>query len=190
MKSLFVIMTFSSCFTAANILAAPPNSSPAEQAKPAFSFADVKYFHRWSKDDQHEFTPADQENLEAWTDMVTINQYRKATDAESLAKMANAVQENYKQANGKIVRTTSIPRTKDKPAEHLIVVIFGRPNFYEIAFARFKMHDGKGASIVYSHRFYGKDASDKMRDWIARNGQSTEKNLMAWGKMPTLEGPK
>lgn len=167
--------------------AADSEPAKSEKEEAAFSFADVKYFHRWSQGDQHEFTPAGQEDLEAWKDMVTIWQYRKATDGEALANVANTVLENYKEAKGRVLRTTSVPRTKDKPAEHLTVVIFGRPEFYEVAFARFKMHDGMGASIIYSHRTYGKDAGDKIRDWLAKNGEATEKSLMKWDSIPKLE---
>src|SRR5262245_40850418 len=62
----------------------------------AFSFADVKYFHRFTTNDQHEYTPAAQEDLNAWKDMVTIRYYRKAKDDGALAAIANATLENYK----------------------------------------------------------------------------------------------
>ena len=39
----------------------------------AFAFKGVEYFHRWSQADQHEFTPAKQEDLDRWADMITIN---------------------------------------------------------------------------------------------------------------------
>jgi hypothetical protein len=35
--------------------------------KRAFIFGGVDYFHRWSKNSQHEFTPAGQEDLEKWS---------------------------------------------------------------------------------------------------------------------------
>ncbi|MGE5209278.1 MAG: hypothetical protein ACM3KL_08115, partial [Alphaproteobacteria bacterium] len=41
-------------------------------SKPAFVFSGVDYFHRWSQNDQHEFTPQSQEDLEKWSDMITI----------------------------------------------------------------------------------------------------------------------
>jgi hypothetical protein len=39
----------------------------------AFSLADVKYFHGYTQADQHEYTPAGQEDLRAWRDMVTVH---------------------------------------------------------------------------------------------------------------------
>ena len=65
--------------------------SGTKEKDAAFSFAEVKYFHRFTKDDQHEYTPAVQEDLKAWKDMVTIHYYRKAIDGEALAAIANSV---------------------------------------------------------------------------------------------------
>jgi hypothetical protein len=50
----------------------------ANPAKRAFVFDGVDYFHRWSLHDQHEFTPGDQEDLEKWSDMITVNVYPDA----------------------------------------------------------------------------------------------------------------
>jgi hypothetical protein len=61
--------------------------------KPAFVFWGVGYFHRWSQNDQHEFTPTAQDDLEKWSDMVTINVYPSAHDGDALAVKANAVLE-------------------------------------------------------------------------------------------------
>lgn len=154
-------------------------------AKPAaFSFAGADYFHRFTQADQHEYTPGGQEDLNAWTDMVTINYYRRTTDGDALAANANTVLENYKSAKALIVKTDSVPRTKDRPAEHLIVAIFGRPEFIEVAFARFRLHEGVGTSVIYSHRVYGRKAGDAMSAWLEKNGPATEQSLMKWDAMP------
>ncbi len=43
-----------------------------------------------------------------------------------------------------------------------IAVVFGRSNSLEAAFARFKLVDGIGCSIVYSHRLYREKVGDQM----------------------------
>ena len=154
--------------------------SADDKSKPAFRFRDVDYFHRWSEGTQHEFTPAKQEDLDHWTDMITVNGYPEAGDGEELADAANNVLENYKNNGGKILNTRSTPRTEGRPAEHLITVAFTRPDFAEAAFARFKLHEGKGYSFVYSHHFYGKKAGDEMNAWLKANGEQTEAALMEW----------
>lgn len=156
----------------------------------AFAFADVKYFHRFTTGDQHEYTPDGQEDLNAWTDMVTLLLYPKARDGEALAATANAVLETYKANNAVVVKTDAVPRTREKPAEYLIVVNFGRPEFIEAVFARFRMHDGVGSAVIYSHRIYGKRVGDQMSAWLGKNGPTTERSLMRWDAMPKLPSTK
>ena len=170
---------------ACGLLDAQQTRAAAGPAKAAFVFGGVGYLHRWSMNHQHEFTPEGQEDLEKWSDMITINVYPDAHDGEALATKANAVLENYKSHNGKVLRTSSVPRTPRQPAEHFIAVVFGRPNFIEVAFARFKLVDGVGCSIVYSHRIYGEKIGDQMSAWLSGNGPEMEKALMAWNDTPS-----
>ena len=162
-----------------------PAAAAATPAKPAFVFRGVAYWHCWSQNDQHEFTPKGQEDLEKWTDMITVNAYPDALDGDSLAAKANAVLENYKSHQAIVLKTDSAPRTPDRPAEHFIAVVFGRPSFIEAAFARFKLADGGGCSIVYSHRLYGEKIGDQMSAWLGANGAVIEKALMGWSDMPS-----
>ena len=161
------------------------HAPPASSAKAAFAFRDVEYFHRWSQNEQHEFTPAKQEDLEKWADMITVHGYSTVADGDALAAAANTVLENYKRAKAMVLKTSSVPRTPDRPAEHLIAVVFTRPNFIEVAFARFKLMDGKGCSFVYSHRIYGEKIGDQMSAWLSTNGPEIEKALMEWKSMPS-----
>ena len=164
---------------------AMPHATPAAPppGKPAFTFRDAEYFHRWSQGTQHEFTPAKQEDLKAWTDMVTVNVYPDAADGDALAARANATLESYKQAKATVLNTRSIPRTAAQPAEHLIAVVFPRPAFIEVAFARFKLVDGVGCSVVYSHRVNGEKTGDAMNSWLRENGPAAEKALMDWNSI-------
>ncbi len=149
----------------------PQRTSAAERpAKALFVFREVEYFHRWSKDEQHEFTPDGQEDLEKWTDMMTVNGYPDVDDGDGLAATANTVLENYRSHQAKVIKMNSVPRTPSRPAEPLIVVVFNRPAFAEVAFARFKLMDGKGYSYVYSHRVYGEKAGEQASAWLSTNG--------------------
>src|SRR3990172_1596302 len=113
----------------------------------------------------------------------------KGAQMKSLVATANAVLENYKANRAKVVKTDSVPKTRDKPAEHLIVVIFGRPEFLEVVFARFRMHDGVGTAVIYSHRVYGNKVGNEMSAWLEKNGPDTEKNLLKWDAMPKPPAP-
>lgn len=150
----------------------------------AFRFAGAEYVHRYTKSDLHEFTPRNRPSLDKWADMVTVNIYRKVTDGEALASTANAILETYKANKAVVVRTDSVPRTAKQEAEHLIIAMFPRPNYVEAAFARVLMFDGKGASIVYSHRAYGAKAGEQMSAWLKKNGPSIESELMKMKSVP------
>lgn len=160
----------------------PSVAAPAG-GKPAFTFRGAEYFHRWSQNTQHEFTPAKQEDLQAWTDMMTINAYPDVKDGDALAMLANAVLGSYTDAKAVVLNTRSVPRTTDQPAEHLIAVAFTRPAFIEVAFARLKLVDGVGYSAVYSHRIYGEKIGDSMRAWLRQNGPAAEKALLDWSSI-------
>jgi hypothetical protein len=165
------------CISMDRVATAEDRRSHATTAdNPVFVLGGVGYFQRWSQNDQHEFTPTGQDDLEKWSDMITINVYPSPHDGDARAVKANAVLENYKSHGGRVLGTNSIPRTPDRPAEHFIGVVFGRPNFIEAAFSRFKLIDGIGCSIVYSHRIYGEKVGDEMSKWLNDNGPKNRKD--------------
>jgi hypothetical protein len=165
------------------ILGGASTLKPADDRE-ALKFQNVDYFHRWSGGTQHEFTPAKQEDLDHWTDMITINTYPAVNDGEKLAEAANAVLGNYQRA-GKVLRTNSVPASEKHPAQHFIAVVFARPDFSEAALSRLLLVDGKGCSFVYSHRVYGSNAADEIAAWLKANGEKTEKALMDWAVSPS-----
>jgi hypothetical protein len=175
---LFTTLTFFLALGCAATVAA--TNDEAKATVPSLTFGKVEYFRRWSKDNQQEFTPRDQEDLARWSDMVTLHRYPHVTDGEGLAAAANAVLETYKSNRATVLRTDSVPRSNEKPAEYLIVVLFPRPDFIEAVFAHFKIVDGVGTSTIYSHREYGSKVGEQMSAWLKKNGPTTEKTLMSW----------
>lgn len=156
-------------------------------AGPSFKFRGVEFTHRWSKGDQHEFTPAGQEDLKKWTDMMTLITYPDVKDGEGLARVANNVLGAYQGAQAKVMGTNSVPAAAGKPAQHFIAVYFPQPDFIEAVFTRLYLRDGKtGAALVYSRRVYGPKKDDEMNTWLRANGAAVEKDLMALGAVPNL----
>ena len=119
--------------------------------------------------------------------MLTINLYPKIVDGDGLASVANSILANYQKYGGQVLRTNSIPKTKNKPAEHLIVAVLGTPDFLEFVQARIKLIGNQGSSIVYSHRVYGKEAGPMMKEWIQANGARLEEKLMFLESIPTID---
>jgi len=155
----------------------------------ALNFGGVGYLHRWSKNGQNEYTPAQQTDLATWQDMVTVNVLDAVRDADQLAAAANKVLGRY-ESHGKVLRTSSKPRTTAQPAEHFVAAVLGNPAFLEAAFARLVLVDGVGTVVVYSHRVYGAQAGPAMSDWLKGRGAQVEKLLMAWDKVPTAAALK
>ncbi|HEV8238766.1 MAG TPA: hypothetical protein VGS57_05325 [Thermoanaerobaculia bacterium] len=167
----------------APLAAAEAAARPHAQNATVLSFGGVDYVHRWSKNNQNEFTPRNEADLAHWRNMITVIVYDGVRNGDQLAGTANSVLTMY-QGNGQIVRTDSKPRTPQHPAEHLIVALLGSPGFLEAVFARFVLIDDVGIATVYSHRVYGEDAANPMDEWLEANGPSIEKTLMAWDRIP------
>src|ERR1700760_4297191 len=103
-------------FVFANIaMVGSAQRTPTRTTKMTLNFNQTEYIHRWAQDDLHEFTPAGQEDLSTWTDMISVNFYPQVTDGDGLARVANQVLENYKADKGIILRTNSTPHTAEKP---------------------------------------------------------------------------
>jgi hypothetical protein len=148
-------------------------------------FNKTRFIHRWHKDGQHEFTPEAETDLARWTNMVTINLHRAATNGEKLAEIANRIVGNYRQ-NGRILKTASKPATATDPAEHFIVAMFGRPSFLEAAFTRIHLVNGIGFATTYGRRVYGEKVGPEMSKWLADYGSATEAALMGWSDPATF----
>ncbi len=163
---------------------------PAAGGPPAtpvtLDFAGQTYRLRWSSQHQHEFTPAGQDDLSRWTDMVTINTYPGVSDGEGLADVANRTLANYRRHGATVLRTASIPRSADRPAEHLIVALFPTRAFIEAVFARWRLAEGRGTAMIVSHRLYGQKAGEAMAAWLKANGATVERRLMALDQVPSL----
>lgn len=165
----------------------PATRAPATtqtQSAASLNFNGARYLHRWSDSTQAEFTPAGQEDLSKWQDMITVVTNAGARDGEQLAGLAEAVLARYKQA-GKIIKTDSKPRTPQSPAEHLIVAVLPGKGFVETVFARIKLIDDTGTIAIYAHRVYGENAANDFGAWLTANGEATERAVMAWDGIPT-----
>jgi hypothetical protein len=181
---------FTVLFTQSVAGGASSQAAGEQQKVSVFSFSGRQYFHRYTTADQHEYTPVGQEDLKARTDMVTILFYRTTKDENALFATANKVLENYKANRAVVVKRDSFPRAPEKPNEHLIVVVFGRPGFIEAAFTRFRIHGGIGNAVVYSHRIYGARVGNEMSAWLEKNGPAVEAELMKWDSIPATLSPK
>lgn len=152
----------------------------ATDAEKDFTFAGTDYFHRWSREDQHEFTPQGQTDLAKWQDMLTLHRYTAATNAEQMAAVANAVLDNYKQQGAMILKVDASPARGSQPAVYFIAAVFPQPSFIEAVFTRLRLENGVGTGVIYSHRLYGKAIGESMSAWLKANAEARENELMDW----------
>ncbi|MBX9399917.1 hypothetical protein K4L06_01230 [Lysobacter sp. BMK333-48F3] len=161
----------------------PQREAAQAPAPSSLAFNGARYAHRWSKGNQHEFTPAGQEDLSAWRDMITLVPRQEVRDGETLAALAESLLAQYKSA-GKIIKTGSTPRTDSRPAEHFLIALLPGQGFLETVFVRFKLVDGTGVMAIYAHRNYGEAAAQDFGVWLQANGATVEQALMAWSDIP------
>jgi hypothetical protein len=167
---------------AAGLSPAAAAAAPAAERQDAalaasLTLAGQRYWLRWARAGQYEFTPAGQEDLGRWSEMVTVWRYSGIMDGEQLAAQANRVLAAYQQAGGRILRTASRPRTARLPAEHGIVAQFQRSGFAEFTATRLLLHRGGGVALIYGRRFYGSQASRQLGAWVAQQGSALESAL-------------
>jgi hypothetical protein len=130
----------------------------------SLTFADQTYLLRWSSQHQHEFTPKGQHDLSRWTDMVTIN---------------------YRRNGATVLCSASMPRTAERPAEHLALALFPTGALIEAVFGRWRLTGGRGTALIYSLRHYGQKAGDAMAAWLQANGPAVERQLMGLQEVPS-----
>jgi len=152
--------------------------------QPAFTFKKVEYFLRHSKDVLQEYTPAGQEDLGEWTDMVSIITYRGVTDAATLGRAAEELRSRYQSAGGMMIKSVMLNPKPNRPAEYLIVVAFGEQKFVEVTFARLWLYHGVGVCAVYSRRARGPHFVDEINAWLEQHGAEVVDALASWKTLP------
>lgn len=151
----------------------------------SIEFEGARFFHRWSQKDQHEFTPAGQEDLGRWQQMITLREGPDIDTAEALMQWGSSVAGSYERI-GTIIRTQFYPATDERGPECLIVGAFVQDAFAEAAFARIVLVDDGAVLFVYSSRTYGADATEQIQQWLIDHGAATERAVMAWTAFPSV----
>jgi len=154
--------------------------------KVSIDFNGAKYLLRWTNGTQFEFTPAGQEDLDRWTDMVTLLLFPTAKDADALAQIANATLSRYQDRKGTIIGTGTAPPPGANPGEQFVAAVLPDANFLEFVQSRFLLVSGQGVALLYTHRLYGTRAGNEMSQWMQPNGPLLERQLMNFDAAPLV----
>lgn len=157
-----------------------------ENAK-AVIFEGIKYHLRTHQDGKYVFTPSGQENLERWTDRITLTYDAKVTDGKSLAEKAIAWWQTNRSAAAHVLDINYVPRLDQMPARkdalYITRTILARPenDYDEFAFTTIRIVEGVGATARYSHREYRTGASSMERNtaWV-RTNESLGERWFVW----------
>lgn len=190
MTQTFTRRSFIAGGAAAVVLSNAPWLFAQADEKPAFQFKETNFYFRWTNGKLFEFTPSGQANLNTYSDMVSVLVYRDVKTPDNLAAQANAVLQNYKDHNGVVLKTSSVPVTSEKPAEHFLAVMLADEGVVEGTFARFMLLGGMGYAVLYAHRIYGPvlhDNSEALGKWENANGPAVEDALMKFVSVPSID---
>lgn len=141
---------------------------------------------RWFQENQYEFTPLGQPDLDTWHDMVTVIYYPGVENGEQLDAIAKKVLETYQKFGAMVLLTDSHQRTDAEYPEYFAAVVFPQQAFMEFSQTRILMENGVGISLVYSHRIYDENKGEKTKEWILNNGPNYENHLKTFSDIPSL----
>lgn len=147
-------------------------------------FDNNEYFYRWSGEDLHEFTPAEQSVTSEWKDMLTINHFADVSAPDELNLLAKDVLANYRANGGIILGVDTLQQKGNRPAQYIMAVVFGAHEVAEYALVRFQIQDGIGTSITYAHREYGEAVGERINSWMEANGPRIKKEITGLRDLP------
>jgi len=163
----------------------PAKPATAKAAPAKLNFGGQEYVFRTSINNRWDFTPASQPDPKAWRDRVTIVVRENVTTGAELSSIAGNLFATVGDV-GEIVRTDSVPNAQTHETDHFMAARLEGKGFTQAAFGRVALVEGKGMAIVYSHRSYGEHSTESSTGWMDRNGEGTERELMAWTGMPKI----
>ena len=159
-----------------SLLAGKPPASVSDNGN-VVVYLGTKYFLRSTKDGQYVFTPDGQEDLQRWTDMITLSYFPQITEGKSLAAKALEWWSHCRSMRARILDINYVPRidlmaTRDN-ALYITLTLLAKPDndYDEFAFTALRIVEGVGAASTYAHREYrtGLVSPEKDFAWAQKN---------------------
>ena len=145
-------------------------------------FSEKQFEFRDSKNGTHSFTPAGQEDLSTWQEMISFiyADYVKVTS--DLQALANNLLESYS-SKGKVMKAVAGPDTSN-PEWFIIASVISGSDAAEAIMTKVSIENSVGVVMVYSRRFYGNDKGSELVSWFQANGRRLEANLISFQNTP------
>ena len=158
------------------LAAAMPDLQPPATAKVTFRGTD--YLLRPSQGNTYDFTPAGQEDLSTFTDMLELNLYSAAHDQEALATITSRVRAIAQGAKATILPTNAASASGQQPGDHFFAAVLPTPHGVDFDAIHFVLVDKQGYGVFYTHRSYGESAAGKTSEWVTKNAADVEQQLL------------
>ena len=160
-----------------NSLSTTHASAPASDNGNVVIFSGTKYFLRTAKDGQYVFTPNGQEDLQRWTDMISLSYYPEIKEGNSLAAKAIDWWKHCRSTRAHILQMNFVPRIDQMPARdnafYTTFTLLEKPynDYDEFAYTALRIVGGIGATSTYSHREYrtGMISPERNFTWARKN---------------------
>ncbi len=175
MKRRSIFFAFALGATAAAMAVTPGPQSPA-MAK--VTFRGTEYLLRSSQGNTYDFTPAEQEDLSTFTDMLELNLYSGAHDQEALTTITGRVRAIAQGAKATILPTNAASTSGQQPGDHFFAAVLPTPHGVDFDAIHFVLVDKQAYGVFYTHRSYGESAAGKTSEWVTKNAAEVEQQLL------------
>ncbi len=145
--------------------------APQSAMAPKVAFRGTEYLLRSPGGNGSEFTPAGQEDLHTFSDMLTFNFYPAAHDEEAMATITSRTR-----AIAEGAKATILPATVS--GQHYFAAVLPTPHGADFVAVRVVLVDKQAVGVFYTHRLYGETAAGAASEWAKKNAADVEKQLL------------
>lgn len=164
----------------ASVLAAFLAPADASRPPPSLRIGALTYEHRGSDGDLHEFTPAGQDDLERYAEMVTLPP-SPARGEDELERYTDEKAEVARRRGGDVLSNRCEPATPTHVADCTLLVVYAQADHVELAVAKHMAVAGTIVPVLFAHREYGDGADARAEAWIASPaGQRLVADFIDW----------
>lgn len=150
---------------------------------PTLEAGGTVYHLRWTGDGGlAEYTPDGQEDLERYSDMISLAPTPAELRPDDMAAYARAMADQVRAGDGDLLSQDCVPDAADHVAECTMFVAYAQPAYTEFAFTRLVAVGADNvACLVLSHREYGATSRAQAQAWLASDaGRARVAGFLDW----------
>lgn len=139
------------------------------------------YEHRWSDGDFHEFTPTGQDDLDRYSEMITLPPSPAGRTAADLERYTDEKATTTRTRGGEVLSQRCEPATPTHVPDCTLLVVYAKPDHVELAVSKHMAAAGTIVPVLFAHREYGEGAGQRAQAWMASPaGQRMVADFIDW----------